>query len=310
MRIAYIISAYQLPLQLIRLVNKVNAPNVSIIIHIDKKTDDSIFNFIHSKLSPYNNVHFLDRHVCNWGDFGHVMASLKGIKFIINNNIKADYVFLATGQDYPLASNDKIVKFLCESNDKSFMSYMPFPCRGQYGDVNAYLSGLTGDDLLNSQGALERISQEPCRVSFFHIYKMGKHLRFPGLFFDRVIKYRRKVPGGIKVFWGRSYWCLSMELIKYIDNYVSKHADYLEFFKYVLIPDEIFFQSIVMNSPFAHTIVNKSLTYQKWFGGVKRNFLDEDDLHLLFDAGELFARKFDLRRNPSVLDYIDNKIDH
>ena len=53
-------------------------------------------------------VHLLDRHVCDWGGFGHVAVSLDGIAAIVENGIPCDQAVLLTGQDFPLKSNDEI----------------------------------------------------------------------------------------------------------------------------------------------------------------------------------------------------------
>lgn len=42
-RIAYIILAYKLPEQIIRLVNRLNTPESSFFIHIDSRTNNVVF---------------------------------------------------------------------------------------------------------------------------------------------------------------------------------------------------------------------------------------------------------------------------
>ncbi len=102
MRIAYIISAYKYPEQLIRLIHRLNSEKNSFFVHIDKKTNDKIYNQIVNGLSHLPNVYFLNRHKCYWGDFGHVNATIKGIKEIFNRNLPIDWIILATGLDYPI----------------------------------------------------------------------------------------------------------------------------------------------------------------------------------------------------------------
>ena len=78
MNIAYVISAHELPSQLVRLVNRLDALNTSFLIHVDKKIDDVTFREMRVGLAMKPNVPFLTRHVFNWGDFGHVVATIIG----------------------------------------------------------------------------------------------------------------------------------------------------------------------------------------------------------------------------------------
>src|SRR5436309_12555986 len=79
MHLAYIISAYKYPEQLIRLIHRLNTGATSFFVHVDKKTDDQIYREIFDAFSDQINVRFVKRHRCDWGGFGHVAASLEGI---------------------------------------------------------------------------------------------------------------------------------------------------------------------------------------------------------------------------------------
>ena len=97
MRIAYIVSVYQRPEQLIRLILRLNTETAFFFIHVDKKADEWIYSLIAESLSHLPNIHFLPRHVCHWGDFGHVRVTLKGITEIIRQNLPFDFTVLLTG---------------------------------------------------------------------------------------------------------------------------------------------------------------------------------------------------------------------
>jgi hypothetical protein len=78
-------------------------------------------------------VHLLDRHVCEWGGFGHVAVSLDGIAAIVENGIPCDQAILLTGQDFPLKSNDDIKARFARHRGCSFLSWFRGP--GQRGMV-------------------------------------------------------------------------------------------------------------------------------------------------------------------------------
>ncbi len=105
MQISYIISAYKLPRQLVRLVTRLNTDSASFYLHIDRKSGDEVYDAMVRGLGRLPNVHFLKRHTCYWGGFGHVAATLEGIKSITRPGSEFDYVILLTGQDYPIKTN-------------------------------------------------------------------------------------------------------------------------------------------------------------------------------------------------------------
>ncbi len=282
MKIIYIISAYKYPEQLIRLILRLNTEKNHFFVHIDKKTSAEIYNQISERLSPFPNVVFLERHKCYWGDFGHVSATIKGIKEIYNKKLYFDYVILLTGQDYPIKSNSQIENFLKETEKKSFIKHFQIPCEYWY------------------KGGFDRIER-------WHFRFFNKPLAFPNKYLEFPVK--RQFPKGFKPFGGFSYWCLSRECVEYIQNFLNQNREFLDFFKYVLIPDEIFFQTILLNSPLKENIINDDLRYIKWRPRTPNPLiLGKNDFEEMIKSSNLFARKFDLTQDADVLDMIDQKI--
>lgn len=78
---------------------------------------------------------------------------------------------------------------------------------------------------------------------------------------------KRKFPTEFIPYGGSAWWCLSKDAIQYIYNFVKENEEFVEFFDYVFLPDEIFFQTILLNSPLKENIVNQSLTYDNWIAG-------------------------------------------
>jgi hypothetical protein len=126
-KIAYLILAHKSYNQLSRLINTLNCDNVYFFIHVDKNSSDEFFYEINNTFKTYNNVFFIDRCRCDWGEFGIVEATIEGIKTIIISNINIDYVVLLSGQDYPIKSNKYIKDFFTENNGKCFINNFPIP---------------------------------------------------------------------------------------------------------------------------------------------------------------------------------------
>ena len=284
MTLAYIISAYKLPGQLTRLVSTLDAEASHFFVHVDRKTDDATYRQIAESLAERPNVRFLKRHRCDYGGFGHVRATLTGIAEIARLGLRADYTILLTGQDYPVKPNGEIEEFFRRHEGESFMEYFPLP----------------SDDW--ERGGLDRITE-------WHVRVRGRYVRFPGRL---PIPVRREFPLGLRPFGGSAYWCLSRECVDYVRSFLDASPAYRRFFKYVNVPDEIFFHSILLNSPLKERVVNDDLRYLEWrdpaaAGGPA--VLTRGDFDKIVTSEKIFARKFDAGEDEAILDMIDAAID-
>ena len=79
----------------------------------------------------------------------------------------------------------------------------------------------------------------------------------------------------------------------------------MRFFERVLIPDELFFQTLIMNSPLRETVVNDNLRFLDWSREPAPAVLGVHDLDRMIESGKLFARKFDVTVDADVLDRLD-----
>jgi hypothetical protein len=295
--VAYIISAYKLPAMLVRLVGRLDAPGTSIFIHVDAKTSERVYRAMAEPLADRPDVHFLPRHPCHWGDFGHVRATLEGLRALIASGTQFDYVVLLTGQDYPLKSNPEIAGVLREAAGGVLMDYMPIP-----------------NDRWTDGGS--------CRFENWHFRLAGRTLAFPGTPFGngslnaawlslaRLLRLRRAFPEGMRPYGGSSYWTMPADCARYVETWRRTHPELVRFFRHVHVPDEIFFQSIVMNSPFRDRVARDDLRWVDWqAGGDHPRVLSSADFDTLMRSDKLFARKFDPSVDGAVLDRIDHALD-
>jgi hypothetical protein len=68
----------------------------------------------------------------------------------------------------------------------------------------------------------------------------------------------------------------------------------------------MFFQTILLNSPLQHTIVNDCCWYISWLpAAANPRVLASADLETLSATPKLFARKFDATHDAEILDRLD-----
>jgi hypothetical protein len=78
-------------------------------------------------------------------------------------------------------------------------------------------------------------------------------------------------------------------------NYTERNPSLLKRLRFTFCADEIYFQTILMNSPLKNKVINNNLRFIDW---TKRNGsfpanLDESDFQMLVESDKIFARKFD-----------------
>ena len=307
MHINYIIIAHKNPEQLERLIKRLKESWTSFFVHIDKNVDIIPFE---ARLAHLNNVIFIkeDNRVSTvWGDIGIVDATLNAITEVIKNK-QTGFCCLLSGQDYPLKSNNFIYEFLSRHNKTNFIDVFPFPGawkkRG-WNRINRYKINKSSDRghfvLLPSMFDRDFYSLKTLK----DIYSLQSYRGILG----KIIK-KRKLPGYIQPYGGSQWWSLPMDTIKKVMEFHTKHPDFKKFHEQTLIPDEIFFHSILMK-------LNKEepmsfappLTYTNW----KRKSVPlpvtfkKEDIEELYTASQekLFARKFNTEVDHEILDELD-----
>ena len=251
MQIAYIILAHKLPNQLMRLIDQLDSPWATFFVHIDQKTDASIFRQLSDRFSYRDNIHLLRRFSCYWGGFGVVEATLEGLRQIFLHSPRPDYILLLTGQDYPLRSNESIRSYFEQSHGISFIDCEPLPNFKEFP--------VTG-------GA--------------HLYE-DWHFASKRYFHVHLPWVKRILPLALKPYKGSAYWSLTYECAHYLLTFIERNPQVVQFFKYVIVPDELIFQTILMNATPAHTVVSDSLRYIDWEGSPDPKHPKLDFIHLV-----------------------------
>jgi len=115
---------------------------------------------------------------------------------------------------------------------------------------------------------------------------------------------------GLNPYHGSTWWCLTGKCIRYLLNIVGQNREIANFFRYTKFPDEQFFQTMVMNSPFSQNALSENLWYLDWseVNASHPKALGMGDFPALKSTPALYARKFDERTDPRLLDMIDRRL--
>lgn len=309
MKIAYIILGHKNPQQIVRLVRRLIHPDNYFFIHIDKNADKKIYENVFEQLKDCENVKFIKRFASVYASFGIVEATLEGLKQALLSKIPFDYFINLSGQDYPIKNNAQIARKLSSKKEVSYLWYFPLPLEEEHSPRG-------------------RIVQKLNRVEFWYIRYKKNVIRLPqhglrktGVF--ATIKHsplwilsklflpkKRKFPAAMIPYGGGQWWCLCRKHAEYIYEFTQNNKKFCSFFKYANVPDEIFFQTILLNSVYASEVVNNDLRllmFEETSSHPKIYTLD--DFSTVAESEQLFARKFDFEKSgEKLLDMIDDSV--
>jgi Core-2/I-Branching enzyme len=280
-RIVYIVLAHTLPDQLCRLVNRLDQREVRFLVHIDRRSADAEWRAARRNLARNDRVTLLPRRRCRRSTFGQVAAPLAALGWLATQSAVFDYAILLTGQDYPVKSHEVIARTLARSGRTWFLHAFPML------------------DAARSDWPVTEVH----RYRDHHFWLMGRHFHVP---------LKRRIPRGLEPFGGSAYWALPREACRFITEFTEANGDVVSFFRHVYEPDEIFFQTIAMNSPVRGRVASiegphcLGVHYIDWpVGDEHPKILDMSDLPALNSTPALFARKFDMSIDRDVLDALD-----
>ena len=227
--------------------------------------------------------------------YSSVQATLNLIKFAYNDGIYDRYVLLQ-GLDYPIVSNDEINRFFIVNKDTEFIR----GCNITNSKEKYFYSKCKYYWFFDNITILKRIAN---RIS----QKLNLRIR-KGYVLSNNVKY--------DLYWGAAQWALTSECIKYIIEFSEKEEAFNKYCRNVFPADEIYFSSIVFNSPYSRKTTAKgpekeqiglinwrNLHYFEYPGKIK--VFAESDYDFLKERSELFIRKTTTLQSSELLDIID-----
>jgi len=287
MQIAYLIAAHHQPNHLAKLIRTLDSPGCTFFIHIDAKVDEKMFK--EAAGSRSNIVFIQPRGEITWGGFSIVRATLALLSAALEFDRSFQRFCLLSGSDFPIKNNAQILSDF--ASIKEFMS------------VNRKLDPSQHD---------------------------GHHNRYIGFywFIDSPDESLKNLSGrmpcvkpyeGFALYHGSGWWALTRDCVEYILGFIASDVTYCKFFEHVFCSDEIFFHSILKQSPFASRITHDFETapdqaeyaasnehgshYIDWNApGVRLpKVLDLQDFDKLLHSKCLFARKFDEQESGELI---------
>ncbi|MED4204735.1 beta-1,6-N-acetylglucosaminyltransferase [Neobacillus mesonae] len=290
-RTAFILQIHRSPNQVNMFLKQLIAEDqADVFIHIDKKC----YEQIKGEIIPHPNVTVLSESInCEWGDISQVDATLLLLKEVLAANKNYDFICLRSGQD--LLVKEGLKDFLQVHPEKIFMTYRKMN-NGELGLMKINWPKFT---------RRRYTTIHPIRLYrrlLISLYRKGINL-FPNM---------GMWPSEFSFYKGSQWFTIPLEVACYMLAFLEENRWYYSYFKNTLVPDESFFQTLIMNSPYKDKVMNNNLFFFKWGKTLSERNSPQDltslDIHTIKNSDRFFARKFDDSTDYAVIQYFAERI--
>lgn len=290
-RTAYVLQIHKNPNQVNMFINQlISEGQADVYVHIDNKN----YEKLNKKIVKSPNVKVLQQSVdCEWGDISQVNATLLLLREVLESKHQYDFVCLRSGQD--LLVKEGFKDFLSDNKGKIFMTFRNIEKEG-LGLVKIKWPKITRR-----------------RYTTAHPIRIYRRILLD--FYNKGINISpntNKWPKEYSIYKGSQWFTVPYEVAKYMIEFLDENEWYYRFFEHSLVPDESFFHTLIMNSPYKSDVVNNNLMFLKWGETLSDRNSPQDltskDLSLIEKSNQYFARKFDENIDKSVVEYFFNKV--
>jgi hypothetical protein len=236
--ISFAVVAHGDPQVVERLVRLLFAEVHSVAIHYDLKSPLADYEYLVRSFAGCDRVRFAPRVSVEWGEWSVVKATLNCLEEIDKAGWEPDYVYLLSGLDYPIRPRSHLEAFLSRNMGDEFIESVP-------SDTTQWVK--TGPQ------------KERYLYRWPFNWRRQPRLTELSLKVQKMVRKERGFVRGLPPFIGSQWWVLTWSTLKKVLE-ISRSHDIIDFFKTTLIPDELFFQTLVRHIASDDKIVNCSLT--------------------------------------------------
>lgn len=269
MKIVFVVLAHGKPSQVERLVRTLTSQGHSVALHYDLKSPDASHRRLVAAFAQDSRVRFARRVRVEWGRWSVVQGTLNCLDEIESAGWEPDYVFHASGMDYPIRSSTALEAFLARNRGDEFIESVP-------SDVVSWVK--TGPQ------------RERYLYRWYFNWRDQSRLADLAFAAQKALGLERPFVRGMRPHIGSQWWVLTWDRLRRIMK-LAREPDIRRFFQTVLVPDELFFQTLLAHvAPGAH-VVGCSLTLYQFTDYGFPVVFQEDHLDYLRRQPFFMARK-------------------
>lgn len=281
------------------LIDKLKTKNSKIYIHVDWKVKD---------FPKFKNAKLIKNRIkTNWGWFSLVQCELNGIYEIYPNIKEWDHLIIISGQCRPIKKIQDVEKYI---NDLWYKSCI------NYEKIEWWM--------------IERVEKYYLNDVDFHVPYLNKflyHIFVKKLWYNihwlkipiiniiisciinKIFPKRKYLLSNYHLYKWWQWLCISYKHLKRIIEFLEskKWKKFYKSFKWSNCSDELFFQTLLYNSPLKDEIKNETLWYLKWMENTSSPYIITEEFYdELVKSKKLFARKFDINVDWRIVKKLEN----
>ena len=223
MNLAFALLAHGNPRLVERLIRLLLAEGHRVALHYDLKSPAAGYEHLLRSFSGCEAVRFARRVRVTWGEWSIPAATLNCLDAIAEAGWEPDYVYYLSGMDYPIRSSAELLHFLERHRGTEFIESVPadrvrWARTGPQEERYLYHFPFNWRD-------------QPRRFSFF-------------LRLQKRFGWKRKFVRGMTPYIGSQWWVLTWPTLQKVRE-LARERDIRRFFRTTLVPDELFFQTLV-----------------------------------------------------------------
>jgi hypothetical protein len=314
--VVYLILSHANPPQVVRLVNRLLRDNGAghVVVHHDYRRSHLDASALARGADVLSHTQGI-----TWGSFELVLATLRSLAWI-EENLEYKWLVFISGQDYPLRPLPEIQEFLLQSDSDGFIA-KPRPVEYRFRDDRG------GRDSWSARYFYRyyrlpplRRTLSPTASKVLRNIEVFVRTRQPFVFLWPMAQGEGMLVGlrsarhpfrdGFDCYCGSQWFTLSRRSVRAVLAFATDRPDILEYYRRTFIPDESFFNSLLMSRRDLRIRLD-SLRYVRmappWYAHPET--LRLVDFEPLTASGSHFARKFDTAVDTAILDALDRHLD-
>lgn len=271
-----------------KLISLLRNKRIDFYIHVDKKADFFEFDSL-KNAAPESGVFFLPRKKVNWGGYSQIQCELSLLRAASFGHYA--YYHLLSGADFPLKRIEDILSFFDAQEGREFVHFSSPELSPQ--DRDRFCVYHPFQELCTRNRLLEKIE--------WQLVQLQKRVGI-----DRV---KNK---NLKFAKGANWFSITDSLAQFI---LSHKKEIKKRYAFSRCCDEIFLQTLVINSPYREKLYQKTfdddylaiLREIDWKRGEPYTW-QKEDLEQLLSSKCLFARKFDSEKSKELIEQLSARL--
>lgn len=237
-------------------------------IHIDKKS--TVIGEKEKKILEREGCVVVSKYNICWGGINHLYSVIDLLSYACKKEY--EYYHVISGEDLIVRSY-KEISAMFEGNNKIYISCHDAVNNPTWNERYRYKYIFTNQDYRKTP------YRQLNKLSIALQKKLGINYNRIGLETD--------------ICKGYLYGSLPHDAVLYVLGYIKDNYNFMRALKKCYIPEELFFQTILYNSPMKERIAYNCLRYSVWEykNGSIPGYLDEEDFEKINKSDYIFARK-------------------